>query len=57
VLDVNADEQRVSLSIKSLEEPKVEKHTEKPQETPEIEEATSGFSLGDMIGDQLKKYK
>ncbi|EST11710.1 30S ribosomal protein S1 [Sporolactobacillus laevolacticus] len=57
VLDVNADEQRVSLSIKSLEEPKVEKHTEQPQETPEIEEATSGFSLGDMIGDQLKKYK
>ncbi|MCQ2010084.1 MAG: 30S ribosomal protein S1 [Sporolactobacillus sp.] len=57
VLDVNFDEQRVSLSIKALEEPKAENHAEQPAETPEIEEATTGFSLGDMIGDQLKKYK
>ncbi|MCO7127045.1 30S ribosomal protein S1 [Sporolactobacillus shoreicorticis] len=57
VLDVNFDEQRVSLSIKALEEPKAEKHAEQPAEAPEIEEAATGFSLGDMIGDQLKKYK
>jgi small subunit ribosomal protein S1 len=57
VLDVNFDEQRVSLSIKALEEPKTEKYVEQTAEAPEIEEATTGFSLGDMIGDQLKKYK
>lgn len=57
VLDVSFDEQRISLSIKALEEPKAEKHVERTVETPEIEEATTGFSLGDMIGDQLKKYK
>ncbi|SFF95268.1 30S ribosomal protein S1 [Sporolactobacillus nakayamae] len=57
VLDVNFNEQRISLSIKALEEPKAENHVEQSAETPEIEEATTGFSLGDMIGDQLKKYK
>ncbi|QAA22626.1 30S ribosomal protein S1 [Sporolactobacillus terrae] len=58
VLDVNFDEQRVSLSIKALEEPQQEAKQEvQPEENPEIEEASTGFSLGDMIGDQLKKLK
>lgn len=55
VLDVNADEKRVSLSIRALEEkPQEEQHY---QEQLQQEENSSGFSLGDMIGDQLKKYK
>ncbi|MFD2617656.1 30S ribosomal protein S1 [Terrilactibacillus laevilacticus] len=53
VLDVNADDKRISLSIKDLEEPVKE-------EAPVIntnDDSTTGFSLGDMIGDQLKKLK
>lgn len=53
VLDVNIPEKRVSLSIRELEEPKkVEPDLELHQQ-----EESSGFSLGDMIGDQLEKYK
>jgi small subunit ribosomal protein S1 len=56
VLDVNLAQKRISLSLKEFEE------TAEPEvETKELyqsdSEATSGFSLGDMIGDQLKKYK
>ncbi|MCL1631842.1 30S ribosomal protein S1 [Sporolactobacillus sp. CPB3-1] len=57
VLDVNFDEQRVSLSIKAIEEPKKEETSVQQNETPEIDETASGFSLGDILGDQLKKYK
>ncbi|WP_332238134.1 30S ribosomal protein S1 [Sporolactobacillus sp. KGMB 08714] len=58
VLDVNFADQRVSLSIKALENEAVAEHHETRQEgSKDIEESTSGFSLGDMIGDQLKKYK
>lgn len=52
VLDVNEQEQRLSLSIKEL--------TEKEQdedEVYELPEESKGFQLGDMIGDQLKKLK
>lgn len=54
ILDINPDEKRVSLSIRALEEnvQQDQQHNEQIQE-----ENTSGFSLGDMIGDQLKKYK
>jgi len=53
VLDINEQEERMSLSIKELE---------KEKETKEIEEYEkdddqSGFQLGDFIGDQLNKYK
>ncbi|SFL98270.1 30S ribosomal protein S1 [Salibacterium qingdaonense] len=56
ILDINPAEQRISLSIRELERedtpnPKVQEEYEAP------EEDHSGFSLGDMIGDQLKKYK
>lgn len=61
VLDVNFQDQRVSLSIKALEneQPSQSKQSASPKD---IERATSdddasGFSLGDMIGDQLKKLK
>ncbi|MFT8316870.1 MAG: 30S ribosomal protein S1 [Sporolactobacillus sp.] len=59
VLDVNFDDQRVSLSIKALEDEAPERK-QTPQQTSSLdddEETSSGFSLGDMIGDQLKKYK
>ncbi|MGP7816074.1 30S ribosomal protein S1 [Niallia sp. 01092] len=52
VLDVNEQEQRLSLSIKEL--------TEKEQddeEVYELPEESKGFQLGDMIGEQLKKLK
>ena len=49
VLDLNTAEQRLSLSIRDL----IEKEDDyKPEDLPE--EAT-GFSFGDVIGDQLKK--
>ncbi|WP_085523534.1 30S ribosomal protein S1 [Tuberibacillus sp. Marseille-P3662] len=53
VLDVNASEKRVSLSIRELED-------QSANEQPAIQyedEDNNGFSLGDVIGDQLKKLK
>lgn len=56
VLDVNVGEKRISLSIRVLDEEKVEKEeSAAKQEYKKDDEG--GFSLGDMIGDQLKKYK
>ncbi|WP_338451779.1 30S ribosomal protein S1 [Niallia oryzisoli] len=51
VLDVNEADQRLSLSIKELEEnvPEVTDY--------ELPEESKGFQLGDMIGDQLKNLK
>ncbi|WP_099222272.1 30S ribosomal protein S1 [Listeria costaricensis] len=51
VLDVNEDEKRLSLSIKEL--------TEEPAQEPEYEipEENTGFQMGDLIGDQLKKIQ
>jgi len=51
VLDVNADEKRLSLSIKDL----LEKEEEVSYGNYEMKEET-GFSLSDVIGDQLKKF-
>src|SRR6476620_776126 len=48
VLDVNETEQRLSLSIKELEEKVVE------ESQYELPEETKGFSFGDVIGEQLK---
>ncbi len=53
VLSVDEDEQRISLSIKEVE-------LEEEQgdiEQYEKEDDASGFQLGDMIGDQLDKFK
>lgn len=52
VLDVNADEQRISLSLKELEE----SHNYQ-EDLPAEDEDDNGFSLGDMIGDKLNDYK
>ncbi|MGE6375189.1 30S ribosomal protein S1 [Peribacillus muralis] len=54
VLDVNETEQRLSLSIKELEEPQSSNYNTSNYELPE---ESKGFQLGDMIGDQLKKLK
>lgn len=52
VLDVNAEEKRLSLSIKDLIEKEVDNHVS----DYEMPEEASGFSLSDVIGDQLKKF-
>ncbi|UOE54233.1 30S ribosomal protein S1 [Bacillus sp. CMF12] len=52
VLDVNEQDQRLSLSIKDLLEKEQEEVTDY-----ELPEENKGFSLGDMIGDQLKNLK
>ena len=51
VLDVNEADERLSLSIKDL----TEKPAEQVEEPVELPEESSGFSFGDVIGDQLKK--
>ncbi|MGE7665961.1 30S ribosomal protein S1 [Ureibacillus composti] len=51
VLEVNAEEKRLSLSIKELQT-----NPEKVEEYDyELPEENSGFSFSDVIGDQLKK--
>lgn len=52
VLDVNEAEQRLSLSIKELQEP-----TASEDHSYELPEETTGFQFGDVIGDQLKNFK
>ncbi|MBT2602308.1 30S ribosomal protein S1 [Bacillus sp. ISL-53] len=53
VLEVNETDQRLSLSIKELEEPQ-SNYNSSDYEMPE---ESKGFQLGEMIGDQLKKLK
>lgn len=50
VLDVNIPEKRISLSIRELEDDQ-----ESIGDYTTMTEPSSGFSLGDVIGDQLKK--
>ncbi|WP_280768244.1 30S ribosomal protein S1 [Salipaludibacillus daqingensis] len=57
VLDVNISEKRISLSIRALEEEKQEKEDNEAKKEYQREDDHAGFSLGDVIGDQLKKYK
>ncbi|SDI97869.1 30S ribosomal protein S1 [Salimicrobium halophilum] len=53
VLDVDEQQKRLSLSIKELDEDQEQREVESYQK----EEDSNGFSLSDMIGDQLDKYK
>ncbi|WP_026570110.1 MULTISPECIES: 30S ribosomal protein S1 [Sediminibacillus] len=53
VLDVNEQDQRMSLSIKELERDQDQAELKQYEK----EEDHSGFQLGDMIGDKLDKYK
>jgi len=52
VLNVDSEEERISLSIKELEQDEEAEEIEKFDSSED-----SGFQLGDMIGDQLDKYK
>ncbi len=53
VLEVNAEEGRLALSIKELlENPEAEEVIDY-----ELPEENTGFSFGDVIGDQLKNFK
>ena len=57
VLSVDAADHRLALSIKPLQEkPAVEKKEAAPkkEEKVEIPEEDTGFTLGDIVGDQLK---
>lgn len=58
VLEVHPEERRLALSIKALEEaPKSEKKASKAPATDyskDMPEETTGFTLGDIIGDSLK---
>ncbi|MBM7692660.1 small subunit ribosomal protein S1 [Peribacillus deserti] len=49
VLDVNENDQRLSLSIKDLQEKEYEEITDY-----DLPEESKGFQLGEMIGDKLK---
>ncbi|MFD1447307.1 30S ribosomal protein S1 [Oceanobacillus profundus] len=53
VLDVNEAEERISLSIKELEQ----EQEQKEYQQYEKDDEQTGFQLGDFIGDQLNKYK
>ena len=53
VLDVNEEEERISLSIKELEKEQEQQEVQ----SYEKQDDHSGFQLGDVIGDQLDKYK
>ncbi|WP_332630078.1 30S ribosomal protein S1 [Halalkalibacter flavus] len=57
VLDVNIEEKRISLSIRDLLEEEESGDADYQAYEASKEEESAGFSLGDMIGDQLKKYK
>ncbi|MCR6106559.1 30S ribosomal protein S1 [Salipaludibacillus agaradhaerens] len=57
VLDVNTKDKRISLSIRALEEEKEAKAENEAKQEYEKDDDHGGFSLGDVIGDQLKKYK
>ncbi|MGI8315376.1 30S ribosomal protein S1 [Halobacillus mangrovi] len=53
VLDVDEDAKRLSLSMKELEREEARQEIEQYEK----EDDNSGFSLSDMIGDKLDKYK
>ncbi|NEU31117.1 30S ribosomal protein S1 [bacterium LRH843] len=55
VLDVNLADKRISLSIRELLESDDKRALQEYEASQE--EELNGFSLGDMIGDQLNKFK
>ncbi len=58
VLDVKPEEKRIGLSIKALQEkPKEEGKPveEVVEDNYELPEETTGFNMGDILGDQLKE--
>lgn len=54
VLEVNPENQRIALSIKALEEKPAAKVEEVVEENYELPEESTGFTMGDILGDALK---
>jgi small subunit ribosomal protein S1 len=53
-LEVNPEEHRIALSIKALEEkPEIEAVVEE-EDSYELPEESTGFTMGDLLGDALK---
>lgn len=55
VLEVSEQEKRLALSIRELLEK--EDHDEAAEEEYDLPEQESGFSFGDLLGEQLKDFK
>ncbi|WP_010286130.1 30S ribosomal protein S1 [Kurthia massiliensis] len=55
VLEVSEDEKRLALSIRELLEK--EEQDEPEEDSYELPEQESGFSFGDLLGEQLKNFK
>ncbi len=54
VLDVTPDEHRIALSIKALEEKPEAEVVVEEEESYELPEESTGFTMGDLLGDVLK---
>lgn len=57
ILDINSEAKRISLSIRALQEEATSESERQEVEQHESESSPTSFSVGDMIGEQLKKYK
>lgn len=57
VLEVHPEEHRIALSIKALEEKPASEEEPEDVQAYELPEENTGFTLGDMLGDQLKDDK
>lgn len=58
ILDINPDEERMSLSIREVQDEKQKQETKKAVAQYQAEESTGmGVTLGDQFGDLLKKFK
>jgi small subunit ribosomal protein S1 len=55
VLEVHPEEHRVALSIKALEEKPEEAKAEPVEESYELPEENTGFTMGDILGDALNE--
>ncbi|MEX2104192.1 MAG: S1 RNA-binding domain-containing protein, partial [Bacilli bacterium] len=55
ILDINPTEQRVSLSIRDTEEKP--DHNYRNVNTEDFQDKGMGLTIGDVIGDQLRKLK
>lgn len=58
ILDINPSEERMSLSIREVQDEKQKQETKKAVAQYQAEESTGmGVTLGDQFGDLLKKFK
>lgn len=55
VLEVHPNEHRIALSIKALEEKPEQEQEVVEEESYELPEESTGFTMGDLLGDALKE--